>query len=101
MKKLLVLLLTILLMSTNCYAINGGVTPDKAIHYELSAKITRFLQEKLGFEWYQSLVAMVAISCLKEQIDVAVSGSKDSWSNGDIAANMAGWTEVQVMSWEF
>ena len=95
-KLIAILLCTIFLMSGTCFATDMGVTPDKAIHFGVAKETTIAAEKLLHFEWWQSLALIAVLSVVKEQIDVAASGSKDSWSNADIAANMAGWTSAQI-----
>lgn len=97
MKKLLLTLITILIISTNCYAINplDKIAPnDKQLHFMASYIVTDIFQTEYKMEWWQSAIGIYVLSITKEQLDIWFGGK---WDNTDIMANMLGYSAYNII----
>ena len=94
MRKLLI----ILLLSVS-FAINplSKIPTDKVLHGGVCYIATDALETQLELNWYESLLTILAIGLIKEQIDVMVGGQ---WDNKDIGANFAGYGLYRLIHWE-
>jgi len=94
MKTLLILLLSF------SFAINplAKIPTDKALHGGVCYIATDALETQLELNWYESLLTILAIGLIKEQIDVNSGGQ---WDNKDIVANFAGYGLYRLIHWEY
>ena len=85
MKKFLLILLLSFSFAINPLA---TIPTDKVLHGGVCYIATDALETQLEFNWYESLLTILAIGLIKEQVDVNSGGQ---WDNNDIVANFAGY----------